>query len=470
MAFSLFMAVSKTKITNYAGMTQSMGAVFSICYENDRVIMDFGSGFNPEISNYIKKDDNWIKDKLDLGLLPKIDYLYPEEYINGYDLKPYKPEVYNTAIFVSHLHLDHMSNIGAVHWDVPVYMSENARKLEYTLEEIGQGVDSINREYSVFENMQYVEVGKIKVLPIMNSPYSYNMYGFLIETPDCFIGYTADLSLCNEKPDMVLQEMEIFKERKLDLLYCDNCNFTDSVMQKLYGTLDPLEIPVDERIPEGMLSFDQHYDKISRYYLEAPGLVVFNHYQREMLDAYKILQWAQTSHRKAVFEPDAAYLIWKFYNKDVDVYLNDNVDDIPWFSAMKSHCRIITREDILKEPERYYLHISYRNIDELFRLKVHNGTYIHAEGDPFSSREIAIMKDKVHATGYQFRNYDDEYYFQHGYPNMIRYFVDQIDPKVVIGYHGFYPERIPAKNGINLVPELYKVYHFENDRMVKEES
>ena len=73
MAFSLFMAVSKTKITNYAGMTQSMGAVFSICYENDRVIMDFGSGFNPEISNYTKKDDNWIKDKLDLGLLPMID-------------------------------------------------------------------------------------------------------------------------------------------------------------------------------------------------------------------------------------------------------------------------------------------------------------------------------------------------------------------------------------------------------------
>ena len=42
-----------------------MGAVFSVTYGKDRVIMDFGSAFDPEKSGYVKKDDNWIRDKLD---------------------------------------------------------------------------------------------------------------------------------------------------------------------------------------------------------------------------------------------------------------------------------------------------------------------------------------------------------------------------------------------------------------------
>jgi len=170
----------KTEIINYAGMKESMGAVFSVTYGKDRVIMDFGSAFDPEKSGYAKKDDNWIRDKLDLGLLPGIEGLYPAEYLKGYKLGSYQDCDYNSAVFVSHLHLDHMSNIGAIDRNVRVYMSDNARKLEYALEEMKQGVDTIGREYSTFRNMEYVTVGRIKVLPIMNSPYSYNMYGFLI--------------------------------------------------------------------------------------------------------------------------------------------------------------------------------------------------------------------------------------------------------------------------------------------------
>ena len=53
---------------------------------------------------------------------------------------------------------------------------------------------------------------------------------------------------------------------------------------------------------------------------------------------------------------------------------------------------------------------------------------------------------------------------------MVKYFVDQIKPKVVIGYHGRYPERIIPAEGYNLVPELYQPYRFVNGMMVKEEE
>ena len=459
----------RTEITSYAGMKESMGAVFSIVYGKDRVIMDFGSAFDPEQTGYIARNENWILDKLNRGILPPIEGLYPDEYLQGSGLKGYRSCDYNSAVFVSHLHLDHMSNIGAVDENVPVYLSENARKLEYALEDIGKGVDTIGRSYSVFQNMTPVRVGKIKVLPIMNSPYSYNMYGFLIETPDLKVGYTADLSLSYEDPEMVQKEMEIFRDKKINVLYCDNCNFDDESLIRFCGSADPEKIVPSDEVPEGMVSFRQHYQYIECLYKRNKGLVVFNHYEREMLDAQKIIQWAKDEGRTAVFEPEAAYLVYRFFDKKVHVYFNGEMINEPWFADLMKNRTVVSPEDIMKEPSKYYLHNSYGNIDELLNLKSTDALYIHAEGDPFNSKDRAIMKQKVREAGFRFASYDTDDYYQHGYPNMIKYFVDQIDPDVVIGYHGRHPEKILAKNGYNLVPEKGITYIFENRKMIKKD-
>ena len=459
----------KTEIISYAGMRESMGAVFSIVCGKDRVIMDFGSAFDPEQTGYIKKDGNWILDKLNKGILPPIEGLYPGKYLRKSGLRGYQDCDYSSAVFVSHLHLDHMSNIGAVDANVPVYMSENARKLEYALEDMGKGVDTIGRSYSVFENRTPVQVGKIKVIPIMNSPYSYNMYGFLIETPDLKVGYTADLSLSYECPEMVHREMEIFRDKKVNILYCDNCNFNDRSLIRFFGSADPEKIVPSDEIPEGMVSFDEHYRYIESLFKGNKGLVVFNHYEREMLDVQKIMQWAAEEGRTRVFEPEAAYLVYKFFNSNVSVYLNGYHSDEPWFTELMKSRTEVSREDVMKAPYRYYLHNSFKNINELFNLRSEDGLYIHADGDPFSSKEIALMKKTVREAGFRFASYDTDDYYQHGYPNMVKYFVDVIDPDVVIGYHGRNPERLMAKNGYNLVPEKGVPYVFENGKMIKKD-
>lgn len=466
----MFMKQLHTVITTYAGISQSMGAVFSVTYGKDRVIMDFGSGFDPEKPEYIKRDNNWIKDKLDLDLLPGIDGLYPEKYIKGYDLAPFEQSDLNTAVFISHLHLDHMSNIGALARQIPVYMSYNARRLEYALEESGQGVDTIGRTYSTFENMKPVKVGQIRVLPIMNSPYSYNMYGFMVETPDLKVGYTADLSLSYEYPAMVRREMELFRDRKIDLLYCDNCNFTDEVLMRFFESTDPKDIIPSPEVPEGMQSFDRHYETIAPYYLNAEGLVVFNHYEREMLDVEKICAWAEQKGRQVVFEPEAAYLVFRYFGRPVNVHHLDRVKNASWHGVLKDSCTECSFEEINRNPDKYFVQISFSHIDDLAQLNSDRGVYIHAEGYPFNSKDIELMKRKVAECGFAFRTYDDDRYFQHGYPSMVKYFVDQIQPKVVIGYHGRYPERIIPQQGINLVPELYQPYRFVNGMMVKEEE
>lgn len=443
-----------------------MGAVFSVTYGNDRVIVDFGSAFKPETANYSKVDDNWVVDKLNIGLLPKIDGLYSRKNLKNYNLKSFEECNYNNAVFISHLHLDHMSNIGAVHSNVPVYMSSKARLLEKALEDLNMGVDSDGRDYQILNNKEWINIGDIKVLPIKNSSYSYNMYGYLIVTPDLSIGYTADFSLCNEEPDCVINEMNIFKEYKVDVLYMDACNFDDYTLENLYNNkvLPSLELP------KNMITHKKHYEKLSKLYENVEGLVIFNIYEREMFDIEKIYEWANINNREVVLEPKQAYLVYKFFNKNVNVYYNNEFINDDWFIELKENCNFIDRDSILNNPKKYYLQNSYENILELFNLKIENSIYIHAEGNPFNSKDIQRMKDIVKDAGYDFKSYEDPYYYQHGYPNHVKYFVDYVNPKVVIGYHGNHPERVEAKDGYNFVPELNKTYYMENDRLIKEDE
>lgn len=439
-----------------------MGAVFSVCYENDRVIMDFGSAFNPEIGNYIKTNDNWVIDKLNNGLLPKIEGLYAKKNLKDYNLKSFEDCNYNSAVFISHLHLDHMSNIGAVHKNVPVYMSYKARLLEKALEDVDMGVDSDGRDYQILNNSEWISVGRINVLPIINSNYSYNMYGYLIKTPDLTLGYTADFSLCNEEPPCVYKQMQIFKDNHVDVLYMDNCNFDDYTLEYLY---DSQKVLPSLDLPKDMITHKQHYEKLAKLYENVEGLVVFNNYEREMFDIEKIIEWANKINREILFEPKQAYLVYKFFNIRVNVYYNNELINGDWFDELKQNCIFISRDSLLNNPKKYFLQNSYENISELFNLKIDGSVYIHAEGNPFNSEDIHRMHAIVDKAGYIFKSYNDDKYYQHGYPNHVKYFVDYVNPKVVIGYHGKYPERIEAKDGYNFVPEFYKTYFFENDKL-----
>ena len=218
-----------------------------------------------------------------------------------------------------------------------------------------------------------------------------------------------------------------------------------------------------------MLSFWQHYEKLEKLYQNISGLIVFNHYEREMLDTEQIETWCLRQNRKVVYSPKAGFLASRFFNKKVPIFIHDDLKDASWAARMLQDWPVVTAEDIWNDPSGYCLNLSWKDIDLLNRLPSKGGVYIHAEGDPFSSREKEELKRKVTAAGFSYASYDDEAYYQHGYPANIKWFVDQVDPKVVIGYHGHHPERILADNGVNIVPELYKKYRLINDRLVKED-
>ena len=72
-----------TKFQMYAGLHTIGGVVASVSYGRDRVIFEFGSAYDPATAVFDGKVEprrkNWVRDKLRVGLLPRIDGMYRRE-------------------------------------------------------------------------------------------------------------------------------------------------------------------------------------------------------------------------------------------------------------------------------------------------------------------------------------------------------------------------------------------------------
>ena len=100
-----------TTVTVLNGVDTIGGNVVSFETEQARVIMDFGMNFAPA--------DTRPDDLLASGVLPNLPDLFSDE----------KAAEQETAIFVSHLHLDHMGALQYLTKPTPVYMSPESAKL-----------------------------------------------------------------------------------------------------------------------------------------------------------------------------------------------------------------------------------------------------------------------------------------------------------------------------------------------------
>lgn len=129
----------------HSGARTIGGVICSVMYGNDRVIFEMGSVYDPETDIYdgriIPRSRAWVQDAIRAKKAPRIDGLYRRQDLDGFmGLIPAEESDLNTAVFITHLHLDHMSAIGMVARQIPVYMHENAILIERALETVGDGV------------------------------------------------------------------------------------------------------------------------------------------------------------------------------------------------------------------------------------------------------------------------------------------------------------------------------------------
>ena len=133
----------------------------------------------------------------------------PSIELKGYESKEDKFK--DTAVFLSHVHLDHSKIINYLNPSVPLYMLEGTKSLLNTLNINNdflfplhnQGESNVREINGVKEN-EVVQVGKIKVKVMPVDHDAYGASGLLIETPDLVISYTGDIRLHGYRKDATL--------------------------------------------------------------------------------------------------------------------------------------------------------------------------------------------------------------------------------------------------------------------------
>lgn len=473
----------KTKFILHSGLYTIGGVVCSVEYGKDRVIFEMGSAYSPESDVYdgfvLPRSRAWVRDAIRTGKVPPIHGLYRKQDLDGFmGLIPAEESEFNTAVFITHLHLDHMAGMGMVAPNIPVYLNENAQIIERALEATGEGVPTVEREYTHFEENVPIRVGEIEVLPIISSRRSYRDFALLITTPDGTIHWTGDLSLHGEDADLAIAQMEFLKARGIDVLLCDSTSFMDDVLLQMNSTTAPEAIIPSREIPQGMLDSSDVNRELFKVLESQTGLCVFNFYAREMDEAKRYIEWAEQVNRTCVFEPDCAYIVYKFYGIRPAVFIPDSqrYPDAPelqpaWFRELLSNSRVVTREEIFANPSGFLLQNSYRHILELFDLPDEEGAYLHADGIPIGEFDPAYknLLRVINQTKFKYVTFFCKNYFGHGYPPQVKYFVDQVDPKVLVPCHGFNPERLLPKHGVQLLPVEGKTYILSQGSLIPED-
>ncbi|MFC4598908.1 MBL fold metallo-hydrolase [Cohnella hongkongensis] len=475
------MTPAQTEFVLYSGLRTIGGVIASVTYGKDRVFFEMGSAYDPKTDVFdgkvIGRRRSWLKDKLRLGIVPKLDGIFRREDLLGAEgVVSAEDSPYNTAVLITHLHLDHMAFMGMVSPDIPVYLHENAQKIERALERVGLGIETVERTYTPFQPNVPIRIGAIEVLPILTNPKSYCDFAFLITTPDGTIHWTGDLSLHGKHADLTLKQMEILKEREIDVLLCDCTSFMDSVVDMIYGSYSPNAIVPEPDVPPGMLSEEDVESRLFAMLEAQTGLCVINFYEREMAEASRYIEWASRTGRLCAFEPETAYLVYAFYGQPVHVYIPDSprypIDrslQPGWLQEVLAACPVVTLEEVRRRPGGYLLQNSYPHILELLDLPGEGGAYLHADGMPIGDFDPAYanLKRVIERTEFRYVTFFSQNYFGHGYPSQVKYFVDQVNPKVLIPCHSFQPERLLPKDGKQLLPKLGQTYVLRDGDLVE---
>ena len=447
----------------------------SITYGKERILLEIGTAFEPKkeiFDGFVNhRVENYLVDELKVGRVPKVEGIYSRKYLKDYDLQSSEESDLHTTIFISHLHLDHMSCMGLVDDLVDVYLSEPAQKIEYALEEVGKGVPTLRTNgYKVLDPTIEYKIGDIIVKPFLLNEQSYQDYSFYVKTPDMKLHHTGDIMSHEHYLDNVWKEMEYLKNENIDVLVMETTTLMDSVMLMMYDSVDD-EIKPQKEYPSHMLSKEKVDKLLSKQLTDKEGLCVFNYYEREMEDVLMLKEMAKDNNRILAFEQESANVIYKYFNEPVNVYLVDKKYEQDWYKELIKNNPVITKKEIWKQPNKYLIQNTYEHILELFDLPNKNAYYLHAGGIPIGEYDPAYqnLKRVIQLCGFKHINFFMENYFSHAYPCQLKYYCDEIQPKVLVPAHGYNPERLlPHKNSTRLLPKKDVTYILKDNQLIEE--
>ncbi|MDX8046559.1 MBL fold metallo-hydrolase [Gracilibacillus sp. S3-1-1] len=454
--------MSETKICFWSGLRTIGGNIAEIRYGNDRVIFDFGLVYNPAtsfVNRVTNRQAKYVSDLLRLDAIPRIDGLYRRDrlkYIQSDERPlPYEDSVYQTAVFISHMHLDHMGAIDTIAPEIPVLMSKQSKQLYDVLDDVGEGLMRKRKvEAIAYENQ--VQIGEIRVTPYQTDHDAYGAMAMLVETPDLTVLYSGDFRMHGQNPQWNMNLLRKMDDVDVDLLLIEGTTFRP---EQVEASTEKRAVVHDEQ---------EFAQALTSQLLDTNGLAFFNLYHRNIDRINHFINGAQDAGRTIVLELETAHIADQLINHVDFAILDDDAMKLKEQNlyALQNKYRFVTSEEINEKPTKYIVQNSFGNSIKLLDYVFDNSIYIHANGMPLGAfdPEYQVLLNLLEHLDIRYQSFNIS---GHAYPEDVLEWVDRINPELLIPWHSHYPELIKptsAKQAVFL-PKKKTWYQFEEKQL-----
>jgi ribonuclease J len=283
-----------------------------------------------------------LRARILLGEAPPIERLYRPGAVEGTGV----PGGHDgqSALFITHCHIDHVGLMGWVDPAVPMYAADETARMLETLEETGQGLEGGCVSVRSMAEGEPVAVGPLVVERYRVDHDIPGASGYLVHTDDGVVAYAGDLRLHGRHPEL----SERFAERA-----------RGAAVLLLEGTSlsgDPRQPVRTEAQVEA--AFDQELAR-------TPGLVLMSLYPRDIERLTAFTAIAARRGRELLWPPATAAFLRA------------------WGLAGVCELDAAALEKVRREPSRFVVQLAANELGTLLDLPLGPGSvFLHANGEP----------------------------------------------------------------------------------------
>jgi len=417
----------KTSITFHSGIMTIGGTVIEVAYKDAHIFFDFGTEYHPEtpLPNEELKtlvDHRWVP-QLKNVYDPRLTYQY-----QGEESKTYR----ETAVFLSHAHLDHSKMINYLDPAIPLYTLKETKAILEVLNRKGDFLLPVPHEAPHFVREMIglaphdvIRVGDIEVEIVPVDHDAFGAAALLIRTPDHFIAYTGDLRLHGNHPER-------------SQAFCQLAKGTDLLM------MEGVSISFPERTPDPATITVESEAALVQAFVE---LVQENPHRQITFNGYpanveRFLALVEASPRRVVLEAQQAALLKEIFDKDVLYYSIDG--QVPDLLAPE---HAISYQALCADTTQYV----WQAVAHFEDLQT-GGLYIHSDAQPLGDFDPAYQTflDQLAALDIAFVRLPNS---GHATPADLDQIIAWIEPKCLVPIHTLRPEKLVNPFGERILPQ-----------------
>ena len=236
------------KISFFGGVNEIGGNKILLEDKGTKIFLDFGKSYEEArkfFEEFVQpRAVHGIKDYLALDLIPKIEGIYRKDLIEilkreNFNFFDYREPLVD-AVLLSHAHLDHAGYISFLDENIPIFCSNETKKILEVLQIIKPSnleneiveisFPRTERDYKKreklkrnFQTFNFYQPFKIKDLEILPIPVDHSILGatmFLIKGSKNVL-YSGDFRLSELSEKEKERIFEILKREKIDIFLCE---------------------------------------------------------------------------------------------------------------------------------------------------------------------------------------------------------------------------------------------------------